>query len=384
MATSSKLQKLYDVIESGKTILCVGPMSTNCIDAAIEVSNENDIPMILIPSRRQVESNELGGGYVMSTEDFVPYVRERDKKNLILIERDHGGPLQGNNENILPHYDSFEEAKLSYKRDIESGFDILEIDPSLTNKGNLPLEDDRNYILDDFFFLYAHCEGRGGNKDLVYEFEFEEHSERKTSIKDFMSAAGYVVNIKKDVNDNIKFLVGNIGLYVREMENVGKVDFGLLESFITKCKLCGLYFKAHNCDYIDEETLTKMNKAGVAAINIAPQYGVEETKEFCNQLILNGMHEELNTFVDAAFFSNKWKKWMKDSNSVAPQFSKGEELGHEKMDYKAKICGHYVFNHPEIIEIRKRADKLFGLNSVLKNRLKLLMRLQLISLGWTC
>ena len=63
MATSSKLQKLYDVIESGKTILCVGPMSTNCIDAAIEVSNENDIPMILIPSRRQVESNELGGGY---------------------------------------------------------------------------------------------------------------------------------------------------------------------------------------------------------------------------------------------------------------------------------------------------------------------------------
>ena len=38
------------------TMLCSGPMSKNCIDAAIELSNELRIPQILIASRRQIDS----------------------------------------------------------------------------------------------------------------------------------------------------------------------------------------------------------------------------------------------------------------------------------------------------------------------------------------
>ena len=82
-------------------------------DAAIELANENQIPIILIPSRRQVECKSLGGGYVMDTEDFVPYVRTRDKGSYIFIERDHGGVYQGTNESkldletneLINHYD---------------------------------------------------------------------------------------------------------------------------------------------------------------------------------------------------------------------------------------------------------------------------------------
>ena len=44
------------------TLLGVGPMSLNCVDAAIELANENEIPLLLIASRRQIDSEEFGGG----------------------------------------------------------------------------------------------------------------------------------------------------------------------------------------------------------------------------------------------------------------------------------------------------------------------------------
>ena len=77
------------------TQLCVGPMSKNCIDAAIELSEQFAIPMILIASRRQVDSEEFGGGYVENhtTTTFSQYVKSKKAKNIYLA-RDHGGPWQ--------------------------------------------------------------------------------------------------------------------------------------------------------------------------------------------------------------------------------------------------------------------------------------------------
>jgi hypothetical protein len=42
------------------TLLGVGPMSKNCVDAAIELANERNVPIFLIASRRQVECEEMG------------------------------------------------------------------------------------------------------------------------------------------------------------------------------------------------------------------------------------------------------------------------------------------------------------------------------------
>ena len=44
------------------TLLGVGPMSINCVDAVIELGNENNIPLMLIASRRQIDSEYFGGG----------------------------------------------------------------------------------------------------------------------------------------------------------------------------------------------------------------------------------------------------------------------------------------------------------------------------------
>ena len=67
------LHSLYDLISRKKcTLLGIGPMSKNCVDITIDLANKYNIPLMLIASRRQIESKDLGGGYVnnWTTEEF--------------------------------------------------------------------------------------------------------------------------------------------------------------------------------------------------------------------------------------------------------------------------------------------------------------------------
>ena len=86
---SLTVKKLDDFFSKRKcTLLGVGPMSKNCIDASLEISNEHNIPLMLIASRRQIDSNESGGGYVnnWTTEKFSEYVKTYDN-NIILLQQ---------------------------------------------------------------------------------------------------------------------------------------------------------------------------------------------------------------------------------------------------------------------------------------------------------
>ena len=71
------------------TLLSVGPMSVNCVDAVCEIVNKHSIPIMLIASRRQVDSKSMGGGYVnnSNTEEFSKYVTSKDKKNITLKKK---------------------------------------------------------------------------------------------------------------------------------------------------------------------------------------------------------------------------------------------------------------------------------------------------------
>ena len=63
---------LKKLIKPNKTLLGVGPMSLNCVKAASEVANKFKFPIMLIASRRQIDSRENGGGYVnnWNTENY--------------------------------------------------------------------------------------------------------------------------------------------------------------------------------------------------------------------------------------------------------------------------------------------------------------------------
>mgnify|MGYP006287654311 CR=1 FL=1 len=95
------------------TILGVGPMSVNCVDATIELANEHEVPILMIASRRQIDSEEFGGGYVnnWTTEEFARYVIDRDIKGKILLAPKTFDPQpprldQQKIASPLPHLDS--------------------------------------------------------------------------------------------------------------------------------------------------------------------------------------------------------------------------------------------------------------------------------------
>ena len=44
------------------TLLGIGPMTKNVVDASINIANKSNFPLILIASRRQIECNENGSG----------------------------------------------------------------------------------------------------------------------------------------------------------------------------------------------------------------------------------------------------------------------------------------------------------------------------------
>lgn len=57
----SKLKKIQELISRRITLLGAGPMSKFSVDAIIELSNFYNLPIAMIPSRRQIECKELGG-----------------------------------------------------------------------------------------------------------------------------------------------------------------------------------------------------------------------------------------------------------------------------------------------------------------------------------
>ena len=148
-------EKLTRLVKTRQcTLLGVGPMSLNCVNGAIELANEYNADLMMIASRRQIDSEKFDGGYVnnWTTKEFSEHVRGNDTNGKILLARDHGGPWQNTKEidQKLTLSNAMESAKSSYLADIEAGFKIVHIDPSVDIHGS-PTQDE---ILDRVFELY--------------------------------------------------------------------------------------------------------------------------------------------------------------------------------------------------------------------------------------
>ena len=101
-----------EFVSKRKTFLGAGPMSQVSVAAIIDLANHYKKPIAVIPSRRQIEARSLGGGYVnnWSTEDFVSFIRQRDKGNFVKISRDHSGPWQYKASNSIGETLTYAEA----------------------------------------------------------------------------------------------------------------------------------------------------------------------------------------------------------------------------------------------------------------------------------
>ncbi len=156
----NKFNKIFR--SNPSTLLGIGPMSKNITIATTELSNMYNVDLMLIASRRQIDSKSFGGGYVNNwdTRSFSNFINKLDKKKKIILCRDHGGPWQNDSEikSKLTLSQAMRSAKKSYKEDIDSNFEIIHIDPSIDpfNKSITTQQIlDRVFELYDFVMEYA-------------------------------------------------------------------------------------------------------------------------------------------------------------------------------------------------------------------------------------
>jgi tagatose-1,6-bisphosphate aldolase non-catalytic subunit AgaZ/GatZ len=354
------LEKIQKLISRRITLLGAGPMSKFSVDAIIELSNFYDLPIAMIPSRRQIECKELGGGYVenWSTEEFAKYVRLNDKGGNVLLSRDHCGPWQleqlnkDGSHNTLK--DEMDLVKISIEADVRSGFDLIHLDPSLGFKHGLNKDEVREIVYE----LISFCEAIK-TSEILYEIGTEEQV--YSSAEDVESELNIILrDLKIKKLPTPIFYVQQTGTKVIERRNVGNFDNPLdskgylpasfnLPRVTRLCELNGVWLKEHNADYMSNEALQWHPRFGIHAANVAPEFGYIETQTIINLANLTSSEDLVKIMVEKVNSLGKWKKWMLE-DSDSSQF--------EKM----LIAGHYHFSENWHIEwrseLRRRLKKI--------------------------
>lgn len=304
------------------TKLFIGPMSKNIVDTVVKYCEDTDTNMGFIPSRRQVE---FDGGYVnkWTTKEFASYVRA--KTNKILLQRDHGGPNQGN---------SVDNGIQSFTDDARS-FDLIHIDPwKKVQKIELAVEETAHYI-EYCDFINENCRYEVGTEEAIRGYSPEE---LKLFLQSLEKKLGSL--FKK-----IEYGVVQFGTAIQETKNVGSFDEQRALKMIEICKNFGLKTKEHNGDYLSSEEMKSRFDLGLDSVNIAPEFGVLETK-----CILDEIEEQslFDKFFKVCHDSGKWKKWV----------SKDFKLNQDNKDVIIALSGHYTFADDRIKQIKKELPNI--------------------------
>lgn len=354
------------------TLLGVGPMSKNCIDATIELANEYCTPLMLIASRRQIDSEQFGGGYVenWTTEQFADYVIYKDTQKNIILARDHGGPWQNELEisNKLNLNDAMQSAKESYRADIDAGFQMLHIDPSVDIHANPNIDQvlERVYELYEFCWTYSQQK----KQDVIFEIGTEEQNGSNNTQEELE----YTLECMRKFCKSNKlpypsFIVIQAGTRVMEMRNVGSFDSPIrvanelppeiqIPKMISICNHYRIFMKEHNADYLSTDSLKWQPRLGIHAANIAPEFGVAESKAFIDLMENSNQNILLEEFLRISYDSKKWEKWMINATSASDKD-------------RAIISGHYIFSTAECLELKNQARfHIKDLDTQLKNKVK--------------
>ena len=358
------------------TLLGVGPMSVNCVDASIELANEYSSPIMLIASRRQIDSEKFNGGYVnnWTTLEFAKYVKNKDKSGKIFLARDHGGPWQNNLEKKqkMDLQSAMQSAKDSFKADIDAGFEILHLDPSIDIHEN-PSQDD---LLERLFELYDYCWGyaQKSSKNIIFEVGTEEQSGSTNTQEELdYTLSAIKVFCNKNKFPLPTFVVIQTGTRVMETRNVGSFDSPLrvfdevpaeiqVPKMIEICKKHDIMMKEHNTDYLSDVALSWHPRLGIHAANVAPEFGVVETKAFLEIMENNNLNTQAERFLELSLNCKKWEKWMLPNTKATNRD-------------KSIIAGHYIFSTPDFTELKKEVSKILknkgiDLNNYLRTKVK--------------
>lgn len=349
------------------SMLGIGPMSKTLIKASMLLAKDKDFPLMFIASRNQVDSNELGGGYVCNWDQkgFAQAIEEVANEinfdGLYYLCRDHGGPWQRDNERNahLPEEEAMELGKKSYLADLLNGFDLLHIDPT-KDPYVVGKSIEMDVVINRTIELIEYVENERKERNLPpisYEVGTEETNGGLTSQESYDK---FIQKLTTELeNRNLPlpcFIVGQTGTLTRLTENVGHFDAKTSKKLADIAKKYGVGLKEHNGDYLDDAILLEHPTLGITAMNVAPEYGTVETQAYLklieveNELYKDGLITEKsnleNVLKAEAVKSGRWKKWMVDGKD---KLSFEEIMDDAKLtNLITEISGHYTFNNDSV------------------------------------
>ncbi|MEN8078563.1 class II D-tagatose-bisphosphate aldolase, non-catalytic subunit [Clostridioides difficile] len=349
------------------SMLGIGPMSKTLIKASMLLAKEKDFPLMFIASRNQVDSNELGGGYVCNWDQkgFAQAIEEVAKEinfdGLYYLCRDHGGPWQRDNERNahLPENEAMELGKKSYLADLLNGFDLLHIDPT-KDPYVVGKSIEMDVVINRTIELIEYVEEERKARNLPpisYEVGTEETNGGLTSQESYDKFIEKLTGeLKKRDLPLPCFIVGQTGTLTRLTENVGHFDAITSKKLADIAKKYGVGLKEHNGDYLDDAILLEHPALGITAMNVAPEYGTVETQAYLKlievekELYKDGLITEKSNLErvlkEEAVKSGRWKKWMVDGKD---KLSFEEIMSDDKLTYLiTEISGHYTFNNDSV------------------------------------
>ena len=304
----------------------IGPMSTEAIEAVYKYSSINNKELMLIASKNQIDHS---GGYVnnWNTKEYSNFLKKLKNKypnTNVKVCRDHCGP--GFNGNYL-----LKDVYKTIDSDIENNFDLIHVDFSKAKKNYKKiLELSKNAI------IYM----KKINPKIEIEIGTDENFAQKLSsinIKEFLDEMDFFL----DFMDPEYFVVPT-GSLVMEDKQFGFFNHKFIKSVHQRIKNRPILLKEHNADYLNSESIN-LRKEFISALNIAPQFGVFQTKFILDECVKFGI--DTTDFLNASYKSKKWEKWLFTTN--------------EKDVYKCSIlAGHYNFQDKTYKVILEKLNKI--------------------------
>jgi len=353
------------------TLLGVGPVSPTVVRGTFEACRNYDCPPIFIASRNQVDLESLGHGYLMGGMDqkkFVELVHtvggEVGYAGPIYICRDHGGPWQRNVE-LDERYEvdrAMEIAKVSFRADIEAGFNYLHIDPT---KCPHPFTQDQ--LVEWTVELMAFCEEVRrslGAGEIDYEVGTEDIQGGLTTDETFGEfLTKLTARLKADDLPAPTTIVGQTGTLCKVDHNVGHFSQDQTRRLVKIAADCGIGFKEHNGDYLSAATCRIHPELGVSGMNVAPEFGLVETDACLHLAALEAKlvgegwvaEDQASGFKELirerTFADSPWGKWMTDEIKALP--AERIEADDALRLLISRVCGHYVYPMPAVAQARK-------------------------------
>jgi len=318
--------------------LGVGPLSEEIIEAAFRFSFENKTSLMLIASKNQIDWD---GGYVnnWNTEEYIKFVgsmRQKYPDAKTYICRDHCGPGFNGNFDLEDVYHTIED-------DVKHNFDLIHVDFCHYKGRYKQILSESRRIIEYIIKL---------NPQILIEIGTEENSD------------GKIMDLKK-AKKELDFFAGffkpyfyarKTGSLIKEVRQYGSFK----KEYVIKLKKIadeyGIFIKEHNGDYLTAEEI-KLRRGIVGALNVAPQYGVIQTKLTLQKCATYGI--DYSSFLEISYKSNKWRKWLNKKNNLNDKYLCAIIAGHYNFTSSAykkiyrQIQAHENFRESIILEIMR-------------------------------